>query len=391
MKIDPEIAALHDDMRRWRRQIHQYPETAFEETATARLIADQLRQAGIEVHQGLAQTGVVGVLRRGNSANSLALRADMDALFIQEQNQFEYASRHHGKMHACGHDGHAAMLLGAACFLASRGRFNGTVYFIFQPAEEGRAGAHQMISEGLFEQFPAQRIFGMHNFPDFPAGHFAVRTGPMMASFDCFEITFSGQAAHAAMPHLGSDVLVAAAHLVTQLQTIVSRRIDPVEPAVLSVTQIHGGSTWNALPASAVVRGTFRCFKDSVRAQLEDNINHLTRSVAHSFNVQADIRFNPENPGYPVTVNSPDETASAIRAAIAVAGDGCVDTDPMPSMGAEDFAFMLQQKPGCYLWIGNGSSDGDCLLHNPNYDFNDEILPLGAAYWISLVESELPE
>jgi hippurate hydrolase len=248
-----------------------------------------------------------------------------------------------------------------------------------------------MISEGLFEQFPAQRVFGMHNFPDFPVGHFAVRTGPMMASFDCFEITLNGQAAHAAMPHLGSDVLVAAAHLVTQLQTIVSRRIDPVDPAVLSVTQIHGGSTWNALPASAVLRGTFRCFKDSVRAQLEHNISHLVRSVAHSFDIQTDIRFNPENSGYPVTVNSPDETASAIRAAIAVAGIDCVDTNPMPSMGAEDFAFMLQQKPGCYLWIGNGSSDGGCLLHNPHYDFNDQILPLGAAYWARLVENELPE
>jgi hippurate hydrolase len=391
MNIDPEIAALYDNMRRWRRQIHQYPETAFEETETARLVADRLRQAGIEVHQGLAKTGVVGVLRRGNSTNSLALRADMDALFIQEQNQFDYASRYHGKMHACGHDGHTAMLLGAACFLATRGRFDGTVYFIFQPAEEGRAGAHQMISEGLFEQFPAQRVFGMHNFPDFPVGHFAVRTGPMMASFDCFEITLNGQAAHAAMPHLGSDVLVAAAHLVTQLQTIVSRRIDPVDPAVLSVTQIHGGSTWNALPASAVLRGTFRCFKDSVRAQLEHNISHLVRSVAHSFDIQTDIRFNPENSGYPVTVNSPDETASAIRAAIAVAGIDCVDTNPMPSMGAEDFAFMLQQKPGCYLWIGNGSSDGGCLLHNPHYDFNDQILPLGAAYWARLVENELPE
>lgn len=391
MNIDPEIAALYDNMRRWRRQIHQYPETAFEETEIARLVADRLRQAGIEVHQGLAKTGVVGVLRRGNSTNSLALRADMDALFIQEQNQFDYASRYHGKMHACGHDGHTAMLLGAACFLATRGRFDGTVYFIFQPAEEGRAGAHQMISEGLFEQFPAQRVFGMHNFPDFPVGHFAVRTGPMMASFDCFEITLNGQAAHAAMPHLGSDVLVAAAHLVTQLQTIVSRRIDPVDPAVLSVTQIHGGSTWNALPASAVLRGTFRCFKDSVRAQLEHNISHLVRSVAHSFDIQTDIRFNPENSGYPVTVNSPDETASAIRAAIAVAGIDCVDTNPMPSMGAEDFAFMLQQKPGCYLWIGNGSSDGGCLLHNPHYDFNDQILPLGAAYWARLVENELPE
>ncbi|MBY0475958.1 MAG: amidohydrolase [Nitrosomonas sp.] len=390
MHIDPAILALQADMRRWRRQIHQYPETAFEETATARLIAEQLQQAGIKVHQGLAKTGIVGVLRRGNSSDSIALRADMDALFIQEQNRFEHASRHNGKMHACGHDGHSAMLLGAAHYLASHGRFDGIVYFIFQPAEECRAGAHQMINEGLFEQFPAQRIFGMHNFPDIPVGHFAVRSGPMMASFDCFEINLKGQATHAAMPHLGDDVLVAAAHLIIQLQTIVSRQIDPADAAVISVTQIHGGNTWNALPDSVVVRGTFRCFKSSVRVQLEQSIIHLAQSVAQGFRIHADIYFNPENPGYPVTVNSPDETASAIRAAAAVAGEHCVNTAPIPSMGAEDFAFMLERKPGCYIWIGNGSSEGSCLLHNPNYDFNDETLPVGAAYWVKLVENELP-
>lgn len=390
MNMVPEILALNADMRRWRRQIHQYPETAFEETATARLIAEQLQQSGIEVNHGLARTGIVGILRRGNSSNSIALRADMDALYIQEQNQFDYASRHGGKMHACGHDGHCAMLLGAAHYLARHGHFDGTVYFIFQPAEECRAGAHQMISEGLFEQFPAQRVFGMHNFPDIPVGHFAVKTGPMMASFDCFEINLSGKATHAAMPHLGCDVLVAAAHLITQLQTIVSRQIDPADAAVVSITQIHGGNTWNALPDFAVVRGTFRSFKNSVRAQLEQSISHLAQSVAQGFRLHAEVCFNPENPGYPVTVNSTDETASAIRAAIEVAGADCVNTAPTPSMGAEDFAFMLQQKPGCYIWIGNGSSQGNCLLHNPNYDFNDEILPLGAAYWVKLVENELP-
>ncbi|WP_096292809.1 M20 aminoacylase family protein [Nitrosomonas ureae] len=389
MNIVPEILALHADMRRWRRQLHQYPEVAFEETATGRLIAEQLRKVGIEVHLGMAKTGVIGILRRGSSNNSIALRADMDALFIQEQNRFEYASRNGGKMHACGHDGHCAMLLGAAHYLANHGRFEGTVYFIFQPAEECRAGAHQMISEGLFEQFPAQRVFGMHNFPDVPVGHFAVKAGPMMASFDCFEINLSGQATHAAMPHLGNDVLVVAAHLVTQLQTIVSRQIDPAEAAVVSVTQIHGGNTWNALPDSAIVRGTFRSFKNSVRVQLEQSISHLSQSVAQGFRINADIRFNPENPGYPVTINTPDETTSAIRAATAVAGKDCVNTAPIPSMGAEDFAFMLQEKAGCYIWIGNGNSAGNCLLHNPNYDFNDEILPLGAAYWVKLVENEL--
>jgi hippurate hydrolase len=390
MNIAPEILALRADMQRWRKHIHQHPETAFEETATAQLIAEQLQQAGIEVHQGLAKTGIVGVLRRGNSRNGIALRADMDALYIQEQNRFDHASCHSGKMHACGHDGHCAMLLGAASYLAKHGRFDGTVYFIFQPAEECRAGALQMIDEGLFEQFPAQRVFGMHNFPNVPAGHFAVKTGPMMASFDCFEINLKGQATHAAMPHLGNDVLVAAAHLVTQLQTIVSRRIDPADSAVVSVTQIHGGNTWNALPDAAVIRGTFRSFKNAVREQLEQGIRQLAQSVAQGFGMHANILFNPENPGYPVTINSPDETASAIRAAIAVAGEPCVDTAPTPSMGAEDFAFMLQQKPGCYIWIGNGSSQGNCLLHNPNYDFNDEILPLGAAYWVKLVENELP-
>ena len=211
----------------------------------------------------------------------------------------------------------------------------------------------------------------------------------MMASSDCFEINLSGKATHAAMPHLGCDVLVAAAHLITQLQTIVSRQIDPADAAVVSITQIHGGNTWNALPDSAVVRGTFRSFKNSVRAQLEQSISRLAQSVAQGFRLHADVCFNPENPGYPVTVNSPDETASAIRAAIEVAGADCVNTAPTPSMGAEDFAFMLQQKPGCYIWIGNGSSQGNCLLHNPNYDFNDEILPLGAAYWVKLVENEL--
>lgn len=389
MNIPAEILALHTDMQSWRRQIHQHPETAFEETATARLIAQQLQKVRIEVYQGLAKTGIVGVLRRGTGRNSIALRADMDALFIQEQNRFEYASTNSGKMHACGHDGHCAMLLGAAHYLARHGHFDGTVHFIFQPAEECRAGAHQMIREGLFEHFPVQGVFGMHNFPHIPAGHFAVKTGPMMASFDCFEITFNGQGTHAAMPHLGSDVLVAAAHLITQLQTIVSRQIDPSDAAVVSITQVHGGNTWNALPDSAVVRGTFRSFSNSVRERLEQSIWHLSHSVAIGFGIHINLRFNPDNPGYPVTINSLEETASAIRAAVAVAGKDCVDTSPIPSMGAEDFAFMLAQKPGCYIWIGNGNTTGNCLLHNPNYDFNDEVLPLGAAYWAKLVENEL--
>ncbi|MDD1624450.1 MAG: amidohydrolase, partial [Methylococcaceae bacterium] len=260
MAIANDIKQLHADMRQWRRHLHQFPETAFEETETARFIADKLTSFGLDIHLGLGKTGIVAALSAGNSDHKIALRADMDALFIQEQNTYTYKSRHDGIMHACGHDGHSAMLLGAAKYLADNRNFNGTVYFIFQPAEEGRAGARQMIVDGLFEKFPADCVFGMHNFPDIPSGHFAVKPGAMMASFDCFEITITGQATHAAMPHLGNDAIVASAQLINALQTIVSRTINPADPAVVSITQIHAGNTWNAIPESVMLRGTFRCF-----------------------------------------------------------------------------------------------------------------------------------
>ena len=389
MAITNEIQHLHADMRQWRQHLHQFPETAFEETQTAKFIADKLTGFGLVVHQGLGKTGVVATLSAGNSSKKIALRADMDALFIQEQNTFAYKSLHDGKMHACGHDGHSAMLLGAAKYLSEHSNFNGTVYFIFQPAEEGRAGAKQMIEDGLFEQFPADCVFGMHNFPDIPVGHFAVKSGAMMASFDCFEITLTGQATHAAMPHLGNDAIVASAQLINALQTIVSRNLNPADPAVVSITQIHAGNTWNAIPESVVLRGTFRCFSSAVQTIIADKITQLVNSICGGFDVSADIRFNPENAGYPVTFNSETETAIALKAAIAVAGEDCVNQQPTPSMGSEDFAFMLQEKPGCYIWIGNGSSENSCLLHNPHYDFNDAILPVGAAYWVKLVEMKL--
>jgi len=389
MPIVNELRQLHADMRQWRQHLHQCPETAFEETQTAQFIADKLTSFGLDVHQGLGKTGVVATLSAGNSGHKIALRADMDALFIQEQNTFAYKSRHDGKMHACGHDGHSAMLLGAAKYLSEHRNFNGTVYFIFQPAEEGRAGAKQMIDDGLFEQFPADCVFGMHNFPDIPLGHFAVKSGAMMASFDCFEITLTGQATHAAMPHLGNDAIVASAQLINALQTIVSRSLNPADPAVVSITQIHAGNTWNAIPESVVLRGTFRCFSSTVQTTIANKITQLVNSICGGFDVSADIRFNPENTGYPVTFNSEAETAIALKAAQAVAGEDRVNQQPTPSMGSEDFAFMLQEKPGCYLWIGNGSSENGCLLHNPHYDFNDEILPAGAAYWVKLVEMKL--
>jgi len=386
-----EINQLHEPMRQWRQHLHQFPETAFEETETARFIADKLTGFGLEVHQGLGKTGVVATLSAGNSDKKIALRADMDALFIQEQNRFAHKSSHDGKMHACGHDGHCAMLLGAAAYLAGHRQFNGTVYFIFQPAEEGRAGAKQMIDDGLFEQFPADCVFGMHNFPDIPPGSFAVKPGAMMASFDCFEIIITGQATHAAMPHLGNDAIVAAAQVITALQTIVSRTVNPADPAVVSITQIHAGNTWNALPESVLLRGTVRCFDGSLQKTIAGRISRLVNAVCDGFGMSADIRFNPENAGYPVTVNAAPETAMALQAAIAVAGEERVNQQPTPCMGSEDFAFMLQEKPGCYIWIGNGSSENSCLLHNPHYDFNDEILPVGAAYWVKLVETVLAD
>ena len=386
MSLVNMLQSLQPLMREWRQHLHQFPETAFEETQTAQFIADKLAGFGLEVHQGLGKTGVVAILSAGTSTKKIALRADMDALFIQEQNTFAYKSSHDGKMHACGHDGHSAMLLGAASYLAQHPNFDGTVYFIFQPAEEGRAGAKQMIDDGLFEQFPADCVFGLHNFPDIPLGHFAVKSGAMMASFDCFEISITGQATHAAMPHLGNDAIIAAAQLITALQTIVSRTLNPADPAVVSITQIHAGNTWNALPESVLLRGTFRCFNTEIQKTIADKISKIVKGICESFNVSAEIKFNPENLGYPVTFNAAAETELALQAAIAVAGEFGVDRQPIASMGSEDFAFMLQEKPGCYIWIGNGSSENSCLLHNPHYDFNDEILVIGAAYWVKLVD-----
>lgn len=386
MTLVKNLKQLHAEMRKWRQHLHQFPETAFEETQTAAFIAEKLTSFGLDVHQGLGRTGVVATLSAGNSKKKIALRADMDALFIQEQNIFSHASCHDGKMHACGHDGHSAMLLGAASYLSKNRHFDGTVYFIFQPAEEGRAGAKQMIDDGLFDQFPADCVFGMHNFPDIPVGHFAVKSGAMMASSDSFEIIITGKATHAAIPHLGCDPIVVAAQLINSLQTIVSRNIDPADCAVLSITQIHAGNTWNAIPESVVLRGTFRSFNENIKTLIVDKMTQLVNSICTGFDVSVKIEFNPENEGYPVTFNTQAETAIALKAAQAVAGDNCVNQNPTPSMGAEDFSFMLQEKPGCYIWIGNGSSENSCLLHNPHYDFNDEILPVGAAYWVKLVE-----
>ena len=389
MNIPAAIQQLHAEMRAWRHHLHSQPEIAYEEFATADFVAAKLRAFGYIPHQGLGGTGVVASLTVGSRPKSIALRADMDALLIDEANTFTYRSQSPGKMHACGHDGHTTMLLGAAKYLAENPQFDGTVHFIFQPAEEGRAGALRMLDEGLFRLFPTDSVYGLHNFPNVPTGHFAVKAGPMMAALNCFAIELHGTACHATKPHLGHDPLVAAAHLVTALQTIVSRNVDPHQSAVVSVTQLHSGNTWNAIPERVEIRGTYRCFQPSVQVQLEQRMQQLTTSISSAFGVEGQIQFNPENPGYPVTQNSPAEAEIAAKVAAAVVGADAVDLQPVPSMGSEDFAFMLQEKPGCYVWLGNGAAAGCGQLHNPHYDFNDDILPIGVAYWVKLVETVL--
>jgi hippurate hydrolase len=386
MPIIDRIAGFHDEMTAWRRDLHAHPETAFEEHRTADYVAEKLGGFGIEIHRGLAGTGVVGTLRRGDGP-AIGLRADLDALHIREANGFGHRSQNIGKMHACGHDGHTAMLLGAARYLAEAARFRGTVHLIFQPAEENEGGGRKMIEDGLFEKFPVQAVYGMHNWPGAPVGTFAVRPGPMMAAYDIFEITVTGKGAHAAMPHTGIDPVVTAAQIITSLQTIASRTTHPVDAAVVSVTQIHGGDTWNVLPEEVVLRGTTRSFKPAVRDAIEAQLSRIAEGVAAAHGARVAIRYERR---YPPTINHEAETEIAARIAADVVGIANVDRNPTPTMGAEDFAFMLEQKPGCYIFIGNGPSDGGKVLHSPHYDFNDEVLPIGASYWARLVETVLP-
>jgi amidohydrolase len=387
MPIVNRIADFHKDLAAWRHELHAHPETAFEEKETAEFVARRLIEFGLDVHRGLAGTGVVATLK-GNTPGqrAIALRADMDALHIHEKNGVAYASKTPGKMHACGHDGHTTMLLGAARYLAETRNFAGTVHFIFQPAEENEGGGRVMVEEGLFEKFPVEAVFGMHNWPGMSAGKFATRTGPMMASFDIFEITVTGKGTHAALPHLGIDPVVAAAQIATGLQTIASRNMHPLDSAVVSVTQIHGGDTWNVIPDEVVLRGTTRSFRAEVQDAMEAAIRRIAQGVASGMGASVAVRYERR---YPPTVNSAAETEVAVAAAAEVVGAANVDGTLMPTMGSEDFAFMLQAKPGAYVFIGNGSGEKVAGLHNPHYDFNDEILPIGASYWARLVERVL--
>ena len=387
MNIIPEIAALDADMRGWRHHIHAHPETAFEEQATAAFVADKLRSFGLDVHEGLAGTGVVGVLRNGTSTAAVGLRADLDALHIHEASGVPHQSKVPGKMHACGHDGHTTMLLGAAKAMTARKRFDGTAYFIFQPAEENEGGGRVMVEQGLFDRFAMSAVYGMHNWPQMPAGKIALRAGPLMGAYDIFEIVATGRGAHAAMPHLGRDPMPFAAHVINALQTIVARNIHPLEAGVVSVTQVHGGDTWNVIPQEVVLRGTVRTFNPEIQDLIERRMGEIVAGIAATFEMTATLRYERR---YPATINSPEETGHALAAATALLGVSNVDTDPMPSMGSEDFAFMLQKKPGCYIWLGSGRGPDTPNLHNPRYDFNDDALAIGASYWVTLAEQQLP-
>jgi len=382
------VSKLVPDMARWRHAIHSHPETAFEEVKTSALVAETLEGLGIEVHRGLAGTGVVGTLKAGSANRAIGLRADMDALHIQETNGFAHRSTVPGKMHACGHDGHTAMLLGAAKHLAATKNFDGIVHFIFQPAEENEGGGRRMVEEGLFDKFPVESVFGLHNLPGLALGEFAIRPGPMLSAYDIFEIVIEGLGSHAAMPHQSIDPVPIAAQLVLALQTIVSRGTDPFDAAVVSVTQIHGGDTWNVIPQSVRVGGTVRTFDHALQDRIEAEIGRMARDIPAAFGAKASLRYERR---YPATVNHPAETEQAAAAALTVAGaSGKVHRDKRPLMGSEDFAFMLQARPGAFIFLGNGAGDGGCMLHNPGYDFNDKILATGAGYWVSLVESLLP-
>jgi amidohydrolase len=384
MAVINRIAAFHSEMVAWRHDIHAHPETAFEEHRTADVVAEKLVSFGLPIHRGLAGTGVVATLKVGDSPRRIGLRADLDALHMEELNSFDWRSRHKGKMHACGHDGHTTMLLGAAKYLAETKSFDGTVDFIFQPAEEGEGGGRVMVEEGLFELFPADRVFGMHNMPGIKTGAFGIRAGALLASSDSFEVIVQGTGAHAAMPHKGVDPMVCAAAIVQGWQTIASRMTSPLESAVVSVTQIHAGEAWNVIPDSVLLRGSARSFTPEIRDMIEESMGRIARGIASGYGCSVEFHYFRR---YPPTVNSATETDMAIQAAIDIVGADQVDTDVTPAMAAEDFSFMLQAKPGAYIFIGNGESTPG--VHNPHYDFNDEILPIGASYFARLVEQQL--
>ncbi len=390
MKLIDSVVTRAASLATLRRDIHAHPELCFQEHRTADLVAARLTEWGIPIHRGLGTTGVVGIVKAGSSTRAIGLRADMDALPMQESNTFAHASTYPGKMHACGHDGHTAMLLAAAQHLATQRDFDGTVYLIFQPAEEGGGGAREMIKDGLFERFPMEAVFGLHNWPGFPVGQFAASGGPVMASSNEFKITLHGKGGHAAMPHNALDPVPVACQLVQSFQTIVSRSVKPIDAAVISVTMIHTGEATNVIPNSCELQGTVRTFSLEVLDMIEERMQVMTEHICAASGMRADFEFRRN---YPPTINSAPEAEFCRQVMADIVGVENVQAQE-PTMGAEDFSYMLQAKPGCYAFIANGEGDhraighgdGPCMLHNPSYDFNDDLLPLGATYWVRLAE-----
>jgi amidohydrolase len=385
MPIVNRVADLHAEITGWRRDIHANPELLYDVHRTAASVADKLKSFGCdEVVTGIGRTGVVGVIRgRNPGSKAVGLRADMDALPIEEATGLPYKSTVPGKMHACGHDGHTAMLLGAAKYLAETRNFAGTAVMIFQPAEEGGAGARAMLRDGLIDRFGIHEVFGMHNYPGMPVGRFGIRTGPAMASTDTISIMLEGVGAHAAFPHTGVDTILVGAQIVNQLQSIVSRNVDPVEAAVVSICTFHGGEAENVIPQQVRLGGTVRTLSKDVRDLVQKRVREVVEGTARLYGAKAQITYTP---GYPVLVNDSGRTAFAASVAREIAGDSKVDDQWPPLMGAEDFAFMLNERPGAFIYVGNGDSAG---LHNPKYDFNDEAIPLGTSYWVRLAETAL--
>ena len=386
MQIIGQIAEFHDDLKEWRHDIHAHPELGFEEERTSAFVAQKLAEFGCEVFRGIGKTGVVGRLRAGNSPRAIGLRADMDALPIEEATNLPYRSQNHGRMHACGHDGHTTMLLGAARYLAETRNFDGTVHLIFQPAEEGLGGGAAMVADGLFDRFPCDAIFGMHNRPGLAVGKFQIRTGPMMAGGAYFDIAVTGRGAHGARPESGIDPVVAASHIAIALQTIVSRNVRPIDTAVVSVTQVHAGEAYNVIPERAVMRGTVRCFSRETMTMIEYNMRRIATGVAGGFGATAELDFRPI---FPPLVNDEIEARFIADVAAELVGDDNVNRAGGLVMASEDFSYMLEKRPGAYIQIGNGDGEGGCEVHNPGYDFNDAALPLGASLFARLAEKKL--
>jgi len=384
-KVD--LGDIVQTMKQWRQAIHQYPETAYEEFKTAKLVSSVLKELGYEVHEKIAVTGVVGILKKGESNRSIGLRADMDALHLSEINQFEHRSQVDGKMHACGHDGHTSMLLGAATYLAREGDFDGTVYIIFQPAEEVEGGAQRMIDEGVLDKFKMDAIFGMHNMPKIEAGSFSICPGPLMAAFASFECEIKGKGMHSSMPHLAIDPIEIGTELTRKWKAINYEVIEPLEPSVISVTEFHSGTAHNIIPETAMLKGSARCFSKEVAETIRSEMEKITREVCQQYGAEYTFSYRQ---AYPTLINEPVSTRFAADIAADLVGEANLDRSIKPVLGSEDFACFLEHRPGAYIFIGNGiGSEGGCMIHNPGYDFNDKILEVGASYWVHLTQSYL--